>query len=250
MSGTSGRSSPTHAQAAGVSFSRTHRRVSAASLSPTPCSTWRTPSSRQRAATIGERRPEITAISSPARCSSLSPTPSRTWNALRASPRGPKYSRPSVSTPSTSSTSRRMAGAMSDDASAHQIVHVECADEPPLGIRYRERRDAMYLHQVRGFGSELTRPDALRVRGHDGTHQRGVHVDLLIERAPQVAVGEDAEDVLPRIDHHGHAEALARHLQESGSERLIGRDARDGFTGAHQILDVQQQPAPERASRM
>src|SRR6516225_4033031 len=228
--GTSGRSSPTHAHAAGVSLSRGHRRLSAASLSPTPCSTWRTRSSRQRAPTIGERRPEITATLNPARCSCCSPTPSRTWNALRASPRGPKYSRPSVSTPSTSSTSRRMLAGMSDDAGAHQVVHVECADEPPLGIRYRERRDAMYLHQVRGFGSELTRPDALRVRGHDGTHQRGVHVDLLIERAPQVAVGEHAEDMLPGIDHHGHAKALARHFQEPRAERVIGGVARDGFT--------------------
>src|SRR5262249_24116023 len=154
-----------------------HRRVSAASLSPTPCNTWRTPSSRQRAATIGERRPEITATVSPARCSSLSPTPSRTWNALRVSPRGPKYSRPSVSTPSTSSTNSRIAGAMSDDAGAHQIVHVERADQPPVGVRHRQRGDAMYLHQVRGFGGELMRADALGLRGHDGTHQCGVHID-------------------------------------------------------------------------
>ena len=41
-----------------------------------------------------------------------------------------------------------------------------------------------------------------------------MHVDLPVERAAQVAVGEHAERCGRRVDDHGHAEALARHLQQ------------------------------------
>src|SRR5205823_12190831 len=66
------------------------------------------------------------------------------------------------------------------------------------------------LHEMHGLGREFPRPDGLRTRRHDGAHQRRVHVDLPVERAAQVSVGEDAEDAIARIDHHGHSEPLAR----------------------------------------
>src|SRR6185312_14087902 len=85
MSGTSGKSSPTHAHTLEVMPRRSRRRRNTASLSSTPWNTWRTPSSRHRLAVIVERRPEMTATVMPSFASSFSPNPSRTWKTLSAS---------------------------------------------------------------------------------------------------------------------------------------------------------------------
>src|SRR5688572_7340975 len=82
--------------------SRSSARASDLSLAPWVTSSM--PSSRMRAATAADRRPEITATATPAALSALMPWPSRTWKALRLSPSGPYHRRPSVSTPSTSRT--------------------------------------------------------------------------------------------------------------------------------------------------
>ncbi len=62
------------------------------------------PSSAQRLSVIADSRPDRTATVTPAEASAFRPLPSWTWNTLVASPPGPKYSRPSVITPSTSKT--------------------------------------------------------------------------------------------------------------------------------------------------
>src|SRR5688572_7326400 len=80
--------------------------ASARALSFTPWATSLTPSSRMRAVTAPERRPEMTATPMPAAIRFLMPWPTRTSNTLSDSPSEPYQRRPSVSTPSTSSTTR------------------------------------------------------------------------------------------------------------------------------------------------
>ena len=108
MSGRSGVSSTMQAQDSGSTPRLALRSRSASTLSVQPCSTRFTCNSRMRAVTAAERRPLTAATSTPPAISSLIPCPSRTLNTFSASPRAPKYRRPSVSTPSTSSTRSRI----------------------------------------------------------------------------------------------------------------------------------------------
>src|SRR5262249_11318918 len=146
------------------------------------------------------------------------PNPSRTWNTLSVSPRGPKCSWPSVMTPSTSSTRRRMAAAAfrdirvkSHDAGAEEIVHIEGAHQPSALIHNGQRRDAMDFHQMHRLRSQLSGADCLAVDGHDGAHGCLVHIDLPVERTAQVTVGEHSQDLIVAIDDDGHPQSLAGH---------------------------------------
>ena len=72
----------------------------------------------------------------------------------------------------------------------------------------------------------------------------------IVERAAQVAVGVQAEQAAVGIDHRGHAQALAAHLDQRFAERRGFAHARHVVAGVHDVADVQQQAPAERAGRM
>ena len=39
----------------------------------------------------------------------------------------------------------------SDNARAEEVVYVECPYQPPLGVSYWQRRDAVHFHDVHCF---------------------------------------------------------------------------------------------------
>src|SRR5689334_18003149 len=138
-------------------------RRKAAGLSEMPCITTAMPSSAARWATAGELRPERMPVRSPARCASTIPSPSRMWNALASLPSARSRTVPSVITPSTSvSTSLRLrqrAARRSDfipvppgPGSHHlrlpEVVEVDDALDPLLGVHDHQRRDLALLHEV------------------------------------------------------------------------------------------------------
>ena len=84
--GTSGRSSPMCAQAAGGSASSRRRASHGVSLSCAPCITRATPSDRARCITAGALLPVIHATVMPACISIFRPTPSSALNALNSRP--------------------------------------------------------------------------------------------------------------------------------------------------------------------
>ena len=84
--GTSGRSSPTCAQADDGSPSEARSCSHAGSLSSVPRTRWTMPSARARCATEAEALPVIHATSTPAAFSRLKPMPSSAWNALVSRP--------------------------------------------------------------------------------------------------------------------------------------------------------------------
>ena len=99
-------------------------------------------------------------------------------------------------------------------------------------------------------GGELLGADLLAARGHDAGDRRGPDIEIGIEHAAQIAVGEDAERPIIGIDHRRHAEALAGHFQQGGGQRGVRTDLGNLLAGVHQIADFQQQPPAERAARM
>ena len=63
---------------------------------------------------------------------------------------------------------------------------------------------------------------------HQRGDRRGAQVDVVVvDRAAQVAVGEDAEQAAVGIDDRGHAQALARHLDQRVGQAGVGADARN-----------------------
>src|SRR5690606_17419370 len=184
------------------------------SLSATPICVSR-PRSAPRFCATRLWRAVISATWKPKRRSCTRPWPSSTLKDLDSLPSLSKYSRPSVSVPSTSRHTRRtwrarsaISGAMVDSGSygtwvsggigalnhacSQQVVNIERADRAVLRIDHDQAVDAMALHQVRGFGRHLGGVDGAWVAGHDLGDARLAHVDAAVQCAAQVAVGEDA----------------------------------------------------------
>ncbi|KAG0740216.1 hypothetical protein G6F24_017089 [Rhizopus arrhizus] len=71
-----------------------------------------------------------------------------------------------------------------------------------------------------------------------------------VQRAAQVAVGEQADQDAGGIDHGGHAQPFAAHFHECFAEAGAGTDRGQVVAGVHDIGDVQQQAAAEAAGRV
>src|SRR5437016_1316432 len=176
----------------------------AASLSPIPCSTCSMPSSSARAATPLEVRPERIAACTPLCRSIWRPRPSTEWKPFSSSiPRAPYQRVPSVSTPSTSRIMRRMrrarssaseAGGMpaSDDFGAEQVVHVERADQPVALVDHQQLVDLVPLHELHGLDRQSFRANGFGSGRHEAVDGGGMEVGAFLQRAAQIAVGEDA----------------------------------------------------------
>ncbi len=115
-------------------------------------------------------------------------------------------------------------------------------EEPPAHV--------MRLHDLRGFRGQARRPDRARVPGHDRGDLEAADVLVLLERAAQVAVREEPGDASPGVHDRGHAEVLARHLDDGLLERGIDAHARQPVAGVHDVGDVQQELAAQRAAGM
>ncbi|MOA00898.1 hypothetical protein D3C78_1202770 [compost metagenome] len=106
----------------------------------------------------------------------------------------------------------------------------------------------MVFHDFQGFGGEHFGAGGLAVSGHDLFDQGGVYIDVAIQAAAQVTVGEDPGQPPVGFKHHGHAQTFARHFKECVLEQGSALHLRQLFTGVHDVLDFQQQAAAEGAT--
>ena len=99
--------------------------------------------------------------------------------------------------------------------------------------------------------ASASRRSVLGVRVIRCVDRRLAQVDVVVvQRAAQVAVGEDAEQATVGVDHRGHAQPLAGHFDQRFGQRRDPRDARHVVADMHDVADLQQQVAAERAGRM
>jgi hypothetical protein len=111
--------------------------------------------------------------------------------------------------------------------------------------------DALLLEDARRFRREPVRRDARELRDHDLAHGEALHAVAFLQHAAQVAVGEDPEQAVVRVDDARHADALARHLvQRRGQQRVGGAVARQLRALAHDVRDVHEEAAAQRAARV
>jgi hypothetical protein len=71
----------------------------------------------------------------------------------------------------------------------------------------------------------------------------------VLEQAAQVAVGDDAQELLAVVDDGGDAEALLRHLVDGVAHRGVGMHARELLAGVHQLVHAEEALA-ELAARV
>ncbi|MNI83604.1 hypothetical protein D3C73_1404300 [compost metagenome] len=106
----------------------------------------------------------------------------------------------------------------------------------------------MVFHDLQCFGGEHLGAGCLAVHGHDLVDQGSVHVDVAVQAAAQVAVGEDPGQRAVRFGDHGHAQAFAGHFKEGVLEQCATLYLGQFGTSVHDILDLEQQAAAQCAT--
>ncbi len=129
-------------------------------------------------------------------------------------------------------------------------MHVQRTDGLALSIDDEQLVDAVLLHELHRFDGERVRADGVRLRVHGLLRLQGVEVGALFDQASQIAVGDDARQHAVRIDHGGHAQALAGDFHQRGGERRLFRHAGHGLGAAHHIAYMGEQFAPQAAAGM
>jgi hypothetical protein len=102
-----------------------------------------------------------------------------------------------------------------DDPVFEQIMQMHNPDNS-LGLVCNDKRgNGVALHHFDRLGCQLIRPDQLGpARGQrPGGDLR--EIPALLEKAPQVAVGNHPKECAGSIDHCGHTEFLHRHFENS-----------------------------------
>src|SRR5688572_18516805 len=96
-----------------------------------------------------------------------------------------------------------------------QVVEGERAYEPAVRVADQEAStEALVLEDLRSLGGELLGTDRGGIPLHHVADADALDGVAMLQKAPQVAVGEDAEKLARGVDHAGHADALPRNLFE------------------------------------
>src|SRR5690606_36001773 len=126
-----------------------------------------------------------------------------------------------------------------DHPRAQQIVDVERVDHLVVTVDDEQAADLVCFHQLGGLDGETIRGDRLRLCSHDCKYGSSTQVDrVVVERAPQVAVGEYALELAVGIHHRGHAESPASHFDQRVAHRCLDPDPRNLVTDMHDVADV------------
>src|SRR3989304_5070479 len=95
-----------------------------------------------------------------------------------------------------------------------QIVHVERPEHAVVRVHDEEAVDLERAHELHGLGGEPVGLRGLGIARHDLGDLGGVDIDAVVEHPAQIAVGEDAGQPPVPVEHAGHPEALAGHLEQ------------------------------------
>src|SRR6266404_4688972 len=131
----------------------------------------------------------------------------------------------------------------SDDFGAEQVVHVERADQPVALVDHQQLVDLVLLHQLHGLDRQRLRANGFGPGRHEAVDGGGMEVGAFLQRAAQIAVGEDAAHASGFVHYRGHPHAAAGHLDHRVHGRHAVLDARHVIAAAHDVGDVHQRLA-------
>ena len=156
------------------------------------------------------------------------PWPSRTLKALSASPSGAVVEAPvgqhavHVEHQQPHARSASAAGSLTSHPARSRSCTLSAPTRRARLVDDQQRGDAVLLHQMRGLGRELLRRRSCARRAVMTSRiVRLVHVDAPVERAAQVAVGEDAERPGGPRRRRPSCRGPSRHLDQALGERRV-----------------------------
>src|SRR5213080_2207199 len=162
--------------------------------------------------------------------------------------RGPRVARRSRRHSERRAISLRARG--SDDAGAEQVVEMDHPRWPAAALgQDEEGGDRVPLHDRDRLGRERAATDRLGRGRHQVARAQRAEIDGPLELAPQVAVGDDPDQLAGAVHHPGHAEPLGGHLDQRVRERRALGYERHLAPAVHELFDAQQ-AAAERAGGM
>ena len=127
------------------------------------------------------------------------------------------------------------------------------ADRDALLVDDRQDRDRarlVLLHDGERGRRHLLRRDCQRLREHDLLHGLIEELVVLRERAADDAIGDETDELALIVDDGDSTEALVRHDEQCILDRLAAVDQRVVLARVHDVLDLQQQAAAKRTTRM
>ena len=127
-------------------------------------------------------------------------------------------------------------------------MHVQGPDRQVGLVHHYQGVDLVVFHDFQGLGREHVGTGGLAVDSHHFFDQRLVNVDVAVEAAAQVAVGEDPGQPAIGLGDHGHAQAFARHFQQGVLEQGAALNLWQFVAGVHHVLDLEQQAAAQSAA--
>src|SRR5881397_902467 len=127
----------------------------------------------------------------------------------------------------------------SDDAGAQQVVEVDNARRPAAALgQDEEGRDRVPLHDRDRLGRERAATDRLGRGRHQVARRELAQIGGPLEPAPEIAVGDDPDQLAGAVHHPGHAEALGGDLDQRVLERRALGHERHLTPSVHDLLDA------------
>ena len=128
---------------------------------------------------------------------------------------------------------------------------VEGADQGAFGVENQQLIDQQTFHHVRGLHGEGLWADVTRVGGHYFAKAGGRDVDSVLKGTSQVAIGEDAAYLaVGVVDHRGHAKTATGNFEQGCGEGGLRRQPRYLIGWPHDVANVGEKAATERAARV
>src|SRR3954454_6966318 len=108
----------------------------------------------------------------------------------------------------------------------------------------------MAFKEVQYFNGEFVLVDCDRVQRHEVAHEAVGDFGVRLKMADEIAVGENAEELTFFVGHNGGAGPDVGHGLKNGANSGVGRDHGEGVAGAHDLVNPEQQAAPDHSGRV
>ena len=98
-------------------------------------------------------------------------------------------------------------------------MHIEGADQSFIFIDNQQCVEFTFFHDLQGFCCEQARCDQRTVAGHGLVDRCGMQINIVIQGAAQITIGEYTQDGVITGNNGGRAQALAGNFQQGVTDQ-------------------------------
>ena len=129
-------------------------------------------------------------------------------------------------------------------------MHIEGANQPIVIVHHQHAVDAQSFHLLDGLRCQAVCVNGAWVALHQVGDFCAAQVDIGSKNAAQVAVGEDAQDVLLVVNDGRHAVTFGAHFKQCVSKAAVAAHLGQSQASMHDVADTHEQSAPKLATWM